>query len=68
MVVLDSDFSLPLAGAGVVLLASAAIMLCSGALAELIYKRGDLRDREFSRLTQKLRTRRGQSFTSATQP
>lgn len=68
MFVLKSDFSLPLAGTGIVLLASAAILLCSGALAELIYKRGDLRDREFSRLTEKLRIRRGQSFPTASRP
>jgi glycosyltransferase involved in cell wall biosynthesis len=65
--VFDSAFSLPIAGTGVVLLASAAILLCSGALAELIYKRGDLRDREFSRLTEKLR-RRDQSLSPATSP
>jgi glycosyltransferase involved in cell wall biosynthesis len=68
MFLLDSDFSLPVAGTGIVLLASAAILLCSGALAELIYKRGDLREREFSRLTQTLRTRRGHPFPSATTP
>ena len=31
---------------------SALILLCSGALAELIYARGDVRDREFLKLTQ----------------
>ena len=31
------------------------ILLCSGALAELIYSRGDVRDREFFRLTQTIR-------------
>lgn len=50
-----SAISLPLAGTGVVFLASAVILLCSGALAELIYARGDIRDREFSRLTQQIR-------------
>jgi|HigsolmetaAR202D_1030399.scaffolds.fasta_scaffold00387_17 glycosyltransferase involved in cell wall biosynthesis len=43
---------LPLAGSGVLMLASALIFLLSGALGELIYHRGDLRDREFARLTQ----------------
>jgi glycosyltransferase involved in cell wall biosynthesis len=54
-----SDLSLPVAGAGVVFLASAVILLCSGALAELIYSRGDMRDSEFIRLTQDVRPRRG---------
>lgn len=56
----DGRFSLPLAGAGVIFLASAMILLCSGALAELIYSRGDVRDREFLRLTQTIEVlRRG---------
>jgi glycosyltransferase involved in cell wall biosynthesis len=42
---------LPMAGTAVILFASAAIMLCSGALAELIYLRGDVRDRDFMKLT-----------------
>jgi glycosyltransferase involved in cell wall biosynthesis len=45
-------FSLPIAGSGVIFLSSALILLCSGALAELIYARGDVRDREFLKLTQ----------------
>lgn len=57
----QASFSLPVAGSGVILLASATILLSGGALAELIYQRGDLRDREFSRLTQSLLTRRGAS-------
>lgn len=44
--------SLPIAGSGIIFLASALILLCSGALAELIYARGDVRDREFLKLTQ----------------
>jgi glycosyltransferase involved in cell wall biosynthesis len=47
--------SLPLAGTSLIFLASALILLCSGALAELIYSSGDMRDREFSRLTQTIR-------------
>lgn len=53
-----SSFSLPIAGSGVIFLASAAILLCSGALAELIYAHGDVRDREFFRLTQAIQPRR----------
>ncbi len=49
------DFSLNVAGAGVLMLVSAIILLLSGAIGELIYQRGDLRDREFSKLTQSIR-------------
>jgi glycosyltransferase involved in cell wall biosynthesis len=48
----EDAFSLPIAGAGVIFLGSGLILLCSGALAELIYARGDVRDREFLKLTQ----------------
>jgi glycosyltransferase involved in cell wall biosynthesis len=48
----EAAFSLPIAGSGVIFLGSGLILLCSGALAELIYARGDVRDREFLRLTQ----------------
>ncbi len=44
--------SLPMAGTGIVFLASAMVFLCSGALAELTYSRGDIRDRDFIKLTQ----------------
>lgn len=53
-----ADISLPLAGSGVIFLASAVILLCSGALAELIYSRGDMRESEFFRLTATVRGRR----------
>jgi len=48
----EAAFSLPIAGSGVIFLSSGLILLCSGALAELIYARGDVRDREFLKLTQ----------------
>ncbi|MET0533099.1 MAG: glycosyltransferase family 2 protein [Steroidobacter sp.] len=48
----ESALSWPLAGTGIIFLASGTILLCSGALAELIYSRGDIRDNEFLRLTQ----------------
>jgi hypothetical protein len=52
-VLLGQDaFSLPIAGSGVIFLGSALLLLCGGALAELIYARGDVRDREFLKLTQ----------------
>jgi glycosyltransferase involved in cell wall biosynthesis len=53
-----SQLSLPLAGTGIIFLASATILLCSGALAELIYSRGDIRDNEFFRLTQTIQRHR----------
>lgn len=49
------DMSMPIAGSGIVFLASAVVLLCSGALAELTYSRGDIRDREFLKLTQTVR-------------
>ena len=54
-----SELSLPLAGTGIIFLASSMILLCSGALAELIYSRGDIRDNEFFRLTQTIQRRPG---------
>lgn len=47
--------SLPFAGAGVVFLSSAIVMLAAGALGELIYRTGDLRQHRFAQLTQKVR-------------
>jgi dolichol-phosphate mannosyltransferase len=47
-------FSLPLAGSGVIFMTSAFIFICAGALGELVYKLGDLRDAEFSALTERL--------------
>jgi glycosyltransferase involved in cell wall biosynthesis len=43
---------LPIAGSGIILVFGALIMICSGVLGELIYKLGDLRERQFSRLTE----------------
>jgi hypothetical protein len=43
--------SLPVAGTGVLLLASAFILVSGGVLGELIYRAGDVRDQDFSRLT-----------------
>ncbi|MGH8285164.1 MAG: glycosyltransferase family 2 protein [Steroidobacteraceae bacterium] len=48
---------MPLAGSGVIFLSSAMIMLCGGALGELVYKLGNLREHEFSGLTQHLPAR-----------
>jgi glycosyltransferase involved in cell wall biosynthesis len=59
----DDAISLPIAGSGVIFLGSALILLCGGALAELIYARGDVRDREFLRLTQTILARPGNPGT-----
>ena len=48
-------FSLPIAGSGVIFLSSAIILMGSGMLGELVYKLGDMREHEFSRLTQQIR-------------
>ena len=45
---------LPVAGAGIILLFSAFMLFCSGAVGELVYKLGDVREVEFSRLTQRV--------------
>jgi glycosyltransferase involved in cell wall biosynthesis len=46
--------SLPVAGCGVIFLSSAIVLMASGALGELVYKLGDLREHEFSTLTERL--------------
>jgi glycosyltransferase involved in cell wall biosynthesis len=48
-------FSLPIAGSGVIFLSSAIILMGSGVLGELVYKLGDVREHEFSGLTQQIR-------------
>jgi glycosyltransferase involved in cell wall biosynthesis len=50
----DFGMSLPVAGTGVLLLMSAFILICGGVLGELIYRAGDVRDQDFSRLTEKV--------------
>jgi len=46
--------SLPVAGSGVILMASAFILVSAGAFGELVYKLGDMREHHFSRLTQRI--------------
>jgi glycosyltransferase involved in cell wall biosynthesis len=46
--------SLPVAGSGVIFLASTVFLIAGGALGELVYKLGDVRDVQFSRLTQRV--------------
>ncbi len=50
----------PLAGSGLIFCAGAAMLISSGALAELVYKTGDVREKTFSRLTQQYDDGRGQ--------
>ncbi len=42
---------LPIAGTGIILLMAAVILACAGALGELVYKLGDMREHHFSRLS-----------------
>jgi len=44
--------SLPIAGSGVIFLMCAGILVLSGALGEMVYRLGDVREHHFSRLTQ----------------
>jgi glycosyltransferase involved in cell wall biosynthesis len=53
----DGTLSLPIAGSGVIFLSSAIILMGSGAIGELVYKLGDMREHEFSGLTQQTRVR-----------
>ena len=53
----DGTLSLPIAGCGVIFLSSAIILMGSGAIGELVYKLGDMREHEFSGLTQHVRVR-----------
>ncbi len=46
--------SLPIAGSGVIFLSSAIVLMAGGALGELVYKLGDVREHEFSRLTEQI--------------
>jgi glycosyltransferase involved in cell wall biosynthesis len=45
---------LPIAGSGIILLMSGIMLVCAGALGELVYKVGDLREYEFSHLTERV--------------
>jgi glycosyltransferase involved in cell wall biosynthesis len=53
----DGSFSLMVAGCGVIFLSSAIILMGSGMLGELVYKLGDMREQEFSGLTQQVLVR-----------
>ena len=53
----EGRMSLSIAGAGVICLTSTVMLLAAGAIGELIYKLGDLREHQFSVLTQHLLVR-----------
>lgn len=44
---------LPIAGAGFIFAAGAVLLVSSGAIGELIFKTGDVRERDFARLTER---------------
>jgi hypothetical protein len=50
----DGGIPLPVAGSAVLLLMSGFILVCGGIFGELIYRFGDVRDLDFSRLTGKI--------------
>ncbi len=50
----EGGVSLPIAGSGVIFLMSAGILILSGALGEMVYRLGDVREQQFSRLTQRV--------------
>jgi glycosyltransferase involved in cell wall biosynthesis len=53
MLVRGEHIQLPLAGSGFIFGACALMLMSSGAIGELVFKLGDVRERDFSRLTQK---------------
>ncbi|MDB6106380.1 MAG: glycosyltransferase [Gammaproteobacteria bacterium] len=59
----DSPLSLPVAGCGIIFIAAAFMLVFAGALGELIYNLGDMRDHEFARLTQHLQAARVETRT-----
>jgi len=63
VILVKQHLSLPIAGSGLVFLTSAMLLVCAGALAELTYRLGDLREVEFSALTQNVQVRRASAAT-----
>lgn len=53
----DGRMSLSIAGTGVIFLTSTVMLLAAGAIGELVYKLGDVREHQFSGLTQHLLVR-----------
>jgi glycosyltransferase involved in cell wall biosynthesis len=48
--------SLSIAGTGLIFIAGALILFSSGALAEIVYKTGDIRESDFAKLTRRIHT------------
>jgi glycosyltransferase involved in cell wall biosynthesis len=48
----DAQLPLPVAGSGFIFGACAVMLMASGAIGELVFKLGDVRERDFSRLTE----------------
>src|ERR1700761_8592392 len=55
---LRTPLSLSIAGCGIIFVAAAFLLVFAGALGELIYNLGDMRDHEFARLTSNMQTAR----------
>jgi len=51
-----SPLPLPITGSGVLLVTSGFILACEGMLGELVYRLGDVREQDFSRLTSRVVT------------
>ncbi len=56
----NSGFPLAVAGSGLIFCAGAAMLLSGGVLAELVYHLGEVRESDFSRLTQQYEAARGE--------
>jgi glycosyltransferase involved in cell wall biosynthesis len=52
----NQSMSLSIAGTGLIFVAGALVLICSGAIAEIVFKTGDVRESEFAALTRKIRT------------
>jgi hypothetical protein len=50
----SAPISLPIAGTGLICLSAAVMLLLSGALGELVYRTGDMRQHRFARLTSRV--------------
>ena len=50
----SAPISLPIAGSGLICLSAACMLFLSGALGELVYKTGDMRQHNFTRLTSRV--------------
>jgi len=58
-----AQFPLPVAGSGFIFSAGAIMLMSSGAIGELVFRLGDVRERDFARLT--ARSVRGRSTVPA---